>query len=147
MRQDSRDKWDYIVSLEEKYLLGGVTASEWTYFLARDADEAYCAGVNLAAILAAQAAIESHLRYEYADCDLKSRQGFFALIEQSPLDSELRNDLHKIRKFRNLWVHVNDPENDQELLERQAEHEQDNEAFAKFAIDRMHCVLCLEQFV
>lgn len=62
-----KHKWEFILQIEEELLMGGVILSEWSVFLAKDTEIAYCAGANIAAILAAQATIESHLRYEYFD--------------------------------------------------------------------------------
>ena len=62
-----QEKWDYINRLEEELLLGSVVLSEWSTFLAKDAELAFCLGANLAAILAAQVAIGSYVRYEYFD--------------------------------------------------------------------------------
>ncbi len=44
-------KWDYIGKLDDKLLVGGVMLSEWSTFLIKDADTAFCSGANLAAIL------------------------------------------------------------------------------------------------
>lgn len=62
-----QDKWDYIIDLDEELLLGGVILSEWTTYLAKDAEIAFCNVANLSSILACQAAIESHLRFDYFD--------------------------------------------------------------------------------
>ena len=143
---ESNEKWQFISELDEKYLIGGVIISEWTACLVRDADGAYCAGSNLAAILAAQAAIECHLRYEYSGFHSGRRLSFYDVIEQSPIDKWLKINLHKLRTFRNRWVHVNEPHNDSELLERADYHELELEEFAKFTIEQLRCVIYLEQF-
>ena len=109
------DRWSYIINLDEELLLGGVMLSEWSTFLIKDTDEAFCAGANLASILAAQAAIESHLRYEYVSNQSTRKLGFYELIEQAPLHSDLKRELHAIRRYRNRWVHVNDPSDDEDL--------------------------------
>jgi hypothetical protein len=139
------DKWDFINQLDEELLQGGVILSEWSAFLIRDADTAYCAGANLAAILAAQAAIESHLRYEYAENTKK--RGFFQLIEASPISEDLKADLHLIRKYRNQWVHVNEPHQDDDLLKQPNYVEKELEEMAKFSIRVMRKAVYLEQFV
>ena len=145
MSQDA--KWELIVSLDDRYLKGGVMLSEWTASLVRDADAAFCAGASLAAILAAQAAMECHLRYEYSSFHKSSRLGFYDLIEQSPIDGELRAELHRIRLVRNRWVHVNDPHDDDDLLARPTYHEEQLEVFAAFAIEQMRRMIYLEQCV
>jgi uncharacterized protein (DUF952 family) len=60
-------RWTLLLEWDEELLLGGVILSERSTFLVQDADRAFCAGADLAALFAAQAAMESHLRYEYGD--------------------------------------------------------------------------------
>ena len=50
MTENERREW--ILGLEEKHLKGGVILSEWSAFLSRNADDAYCSGVSLADVLA-----------------------------------------------------------------------------------------------
>lgn len=76
------EKWDYINQLDEEFLLGGVILSEWTSFLVRDAEIAFCSGANLSSILACQAAVESHLRFDYFDPIKSKGWGFYIMIVQ-----------------------------------------------------------------
>lgn len=128
------DKWTYIINLDEELLKGGVILSEWTTFLVKDAESAFCADANLSSILSCQAAIESHLRYEYFDPKESKRWGFYDLIEKSSLPTDLKTELHELRKFRNKWVHVENPFDDSDLLKRPAYHEQELAQFAKKSI-------------
>jgi hypothetical protein len=132
-----QDKWEYVNDLDEDLLQGGVILSEWTTFLAKDAATAFCTNANLAAILACQAAIESHLRFDYFDFKESKKWGFYQLIENSSLSDELKKDLHQLRNFRNKWVHVKDPTNDSELLERPEYHEYELLQVAKKSIKTM----------
>lgn len=143
----AEEKWQHVVALDDKYLVGGVILSEWTAFLVRDADIAFCNGANLSAILACQAAIECHLRYEYCDSASRARLGFFDLIEQAPLDQTLKRELHELRRFRNRWVHVNDPHDDADLLERPEANDAQLEQMAFCAIDLLRKVVYLEQWI
>ncbi|MEK6281227.1 MAG: hypothetical protein AABN95_12810 [Acidobacteriota bacterium] len=136
----------YILQLDDELLLGGVILSEWSTFLVRDADEAFCAGADLAAILISQAAIECHLRYEYFPHDQR-KFGFYDLIEQSPLAPELKTTLHTLRKYRNRWVHVNDPHDDQDLLERPEYYQAELEQTAIAASRALREVIYLEQWL
>lgn len=140
-------KWEFSVSLDEQYLKGGVMLSEWTASLVRDADTAFCSGAYLSAVLSAQAAMECHLRYEYSSYHNSDRLGFYDLIEQSPIDAELRVELHRIRRFRNRWVQLNDPHDDDDLLARPEYHERQLEEFAAFTIEQLRRVIYLEQCV
>ena len=140
-------KRDYIFKLDEELLKGGVILSEWTTFLAKDAETAFCSGANLASILAAQAAIEAHFRYDFFNPKECNNWSFYELIENSDLPKELKQDLHKIRKYRNKWVHVKEPMNDEDLLERPEYYEGELEDMAKFAIKAMLEVLYQNPFI
>lgn len=130
--------------LHDELLLGNVMLSEWSTFLARDAENAFESNADLATILMSQATIESHLRYEYFYGESR-KLGFYDLIEESPIPAELREVLHKIRKYRNRWVHVNDPHDDQDLLDRPQYYENEVEEMAFVAITAMLKVIYLEQ--
>ncbi|HVN49129.1 MAG TPA: hypothetical protein VMU30_09970 [Bacteroidota bacterium] len=99
------ERWKYINLLDEELLKGGVILSEWSTFLSRDAETAFCAGAYLSAILSAQAAVESHLRYEYFNGEDTKWWGFGRLIEEvqkrTSLDSDLLADIEMLRIFRN----------------------------------------------
>ncbi len=141
------EKWNYINQLDEELLLGGVVLSEWTTFLVKDAEIAFCSGASLASILAVQAAIESHLRYDYFDSTNTKGWTIFDLIEKTSLDTELKIELHELRKYRNKWVHVNDPTDDNDLLERPDYNEKELEDFSIKAIRIMLKILYNNQFV
>lgn len=141
---NENEKWAYINELDEKFLKGGVILSEWTTFLVKDAEKAFCNGANLAAILTCQAAIECHLRYELSD---DARVNFYELIEKSDYPEDLKNDLHNLRKFRNTWVHVREPGNDTHLLKRSEYYENELEDMAKFSVKTMLKTLYFEQFI
>lgn len=129
-----QERWDYIAELDEKLLKGGVVLSEWTTFLAKDAETAFCSGANLSSILTCQAALESHLRYEYFDVKESKGWSFYQLIEKSSLSQEFKSELHELRKYRNKWVHVDDPSADSDLLSKPDYHEEEIMHFAKKAI-------------
>ncbi|MBN1139101.1 MAG: hypothetical protein JXM73_21150, partial [Anaerolineae bacterium] len=101
-----QQKWDFVNQLDEDLLKGGVILSEWSVFLIRDTDVAFTSGANLAALLTALAGIESHLKYEYGK---KKRERLVDLVDRSPIEEDLRQDLHRLRRYRNQWVHVDDP--------------------------------------
>jgi hypothetical protein len=125
------DRWRYILELDDSLLKGSVILSEWCAFIVRETDTAFVAHAHLATIITAMAGIETYLRSEYAT---EARVTLYQLIEQSPLDNELRKDIHDLRKFRNRWVHVSDPNDDQELLDQPEQFEQELETMAKSAV-------------
>jgi hypothetical protein len=141
MNLDEEDKWDYINQLDAELLLGGVVLSEWTIFLAKDSETAYCSGAYLSSILSSQAAIESHLRYDYFNSAETKGWSFFELIEKSDLDYNLKNELHTLRKYRNKWIHVNDPSVDLDLLERPKYYENELADFSRMTIKTMLKIL------
>jgi len=91
------EKWEYLVSLDETLLKGGVILSEWATFLIEDADMAFVAGAHLASIITSLAGVETHV----------------------------------LRKYRNKWVHVADPWDDDALLKSPEEHEAELEEMAR----------------
>jgi hypothetical protein len=128
MNQEQR--WEKLVTLDEELLKGGVILSEWCSFIVRDADIAFANGAYLASILTAVSGIETYLRSEYSQ---KGKERLFDLIHQASINDSLKNDLHLLRKYRNKWVHVDDPFDDAGLIEKPEEMEQELEQMAFFA--------------
>lgn len=141
------EKWQFILQLDDELLQGGAYESEWTAFLIRDADTAYCAGANLSAIFCSLAAIEAHLRDELK-LSADDRTPLAELINRYPyISGELAEELQVLRRFRNQWVHVRDPTNDQHLVFDQFFHEKEIEGMAKRAIRAVREVVYSIQFV
>ena len=109
-----QERQDYLLQLDEELLVGGVVLSEWCSQIVREADTAFVHGAHLASILTAVAGIETYLRSEFEG----SRKRLFLLIDEAPIPEDLRAQLHELRRYRNRWVHVEDPWNDQPLIER-----------------------------
>ncbi len=144
---EENEKWNYILELDEELLKGGVILSEWSTFLIKDTDIAFCSGAYLAAILTATAGIESHLRFEYQNQSKEKPTELFDLIEKSSIDDTLKDEIHNLRKYRNLWVHVNEPQDDQKLLDNPSQVESEIEMIAIKAIKLLRQVIYLEQFI
>jgi hypothetical protein len=124
------ERWAQLVALDDELLRGGVVLSEWCSFIVREADTAFASGANLATILTAVSGIETYLRSEYAET---GKEHLIDLIHKAPLEDDLKNDLNTLRKYRNKWVHVDDPWNDTNLLAKPEETEQELEVMALFA--------------
>lgn len=118
------------MSLDAELLKGGVILSEWCSEIVRQTDIAFVAGANLAAILTAVAGAETYLRAEYA---AQKRQLLAHLIDDSTIPRELKEDLHRLRKYRNKWVHVDEPWRDRALLEDPEALLAELDAMAEFA--------------
>lgn len=123
-------KWAFIAALDDELLKSGATMSEWCAFIVRDCDYAFVGGANLATVITATAAIETYLRAEYAD---GKRIRLVGLIDSAPIERGLREDIHKLRKYRNEWVHVATPEDDVEILQNSNYCEGRLEEWAKLA--------------
>ena len=120
-------KWKFLTDLDETLLQGGVILSEWATFLIKDSDLAFVAGAHLASIITGLAAIETHLRSEGGS----STERLVQLIEHSDLERDLKEEINILRKYRNTWVHVADPWQDDDLLDSPAQHEAELEEKAK----------------
>ena len=136
-------KWDFINQLGEDFIKGGVMLSKWFTLLIRDADVAFTTGANLAALLTALAGIESHLKYEYSE---KKRECHIVMIDKAPIDEGLRLNLHRLRIYRNTWVHVDDPSDDETFLPELWKHEREFEGMAILAIKSLRRTICNEQW-
>jgi hypothetical protein len=84
-----------------------VEISAWAHFLILDSDVAFIKGADLAAFITAVSGIETQLRFDHSE--LGQRLRFVDLINQSQLSSDLKAELHELRRYRNKWVHVSDP--------------------------------------
>lgn len=123
-------KWAFITALDDGLLKGGATMTEWCAVIVRDCDYAFVGGANLATVITATAAIETYLRAEYAG---GKRIRLADLIDSAPIERGLRDDIHKLRKYRNTWVHVAMPEDDEEILQNPEAYEEQLEEWAKLA--------------
>lgn len=137
-------RWALLRTWEDELVKGGVTLSEFSTFLVQDADRAFCAGADLAALLAAQAAMGTHLRHEHGAVRVK---GFAALIDRSELPSDLAARLHEIRRYRNRWVHVADPDADADLLDHPERNRDELARMATVAMRALHEVIFLYQTI
>jgi hypothetical protein len=138
------EKWQYISSLDEELLKGGVVLSEWTSSLIRNADLAFVHGAHLACVITAMAAIEAHLRQE---CQSAHTRTLAELIEHTPMDALLREELHAIREFRNSWTHIRNPIADEIILIHAEHHESEQGEFATRASRALRQVVYAHQYV
>lgn len=124
------ERWALLMALDDELLRGGVILSEWCAFIVREADTAFANGAHLASIITAVSAIETYLRSEHA---ATGKERLVELIDKSSIDARLKDDLHVLRKYRNRWVHVDEPWNDSKLLEQPDVTERELESMALFA--------------
>lgn len=139
---DDRDS--YLVELDGELLIGGVILSEWCSFIVAATDAAFIQGADLPAILTAVAAIETYLRAESAD---DKRLPLAALIDAATVDPDLRRDLHRLRSYRNRWVHVEAPWEDSQVLERPEALHQELDEMARFAVRTLRRTIYSDQWL
>lgn len=124
------ERWAHLIALDDELIKGGVILPEWCSFIVREADVAFAGGAHLASILTAVSGIETYLRAEYA---VTGKERLVDLIKDSPIAQDLKADLHALRRYRNRWVHVDEPWDDQDLIEKPEKMERELEAKAFFA--------------
>lgn len=142
MTEDER--WAHLVALDDELLKGGVILSEWCAFIVRDADAAFAGGAHLAAILTAVSGIETYLRSEHS---VTRKERLVELINQAGIDADLKIDLHTLRKYRNKWVHVDSPWEDEELVKYPEIIEGELKEMAFFAVRLLRRTITENQWV
>ena len=123
------ERLKYLLRLDDELLLGGVILSEWCSLIVRAADIAFIHGDHLASILTAVSGIETYLRSEARE---DGRKPLVQLIDSAAIDPTLRADLHRLRKYRNRWVHVEAPWEDARVLAAPEHFENELEEMAVF---------------
>ena len=134
----------YILRLDDELLLGGVILSEWCTLITQQADIAFEAGADLAALLIAVSGIETHLRSE-SSSDQSVR--LHRLIDDSGMSDPLKKDLHAMRRYRNRWVHVDEPWQDEELLSNPERTLNELESMSTLAMRLLRTVLYTNPWV
>lgn len=138
------NRWDYINSLDDEFIKGGVFLSEWCSFIVREADIAFASGADLASILTSVSGIETYLRSEY---NQRRKESLSEIIENAPIDEALRTDLHKLRLYRNKWVHVSEPWNDQSAIDDPESYKAELAEMAMFSARVLRKTINVEQCV
>jgi hypothetical protein len=144
MTIQKNDRWAELLALDDELLKGGVILSEWCSFIVRESDIAYANDAHLASILTAVSGIETYLRSEHSET---GKERLVDLINQASIDLELKEDLHTLRKYRNKWVHLDDPWDDQNLLECPEETEIELQKMAFFAARALRRTIYENQWV
>lgn len=138
------DREAMLLSLDEDLLKGGLILSEWCTYIIQQADVAFINGANLASILTAVAGIETYLRSENSHL---SKERLVSLINQSGVEEDLKQDLHTLRRYRNKWVHVDDPWDDVVVLTKPEEVDNEIEQMAFFAAKVLRRTIYQNQWV
>ena len=113
MTKPSENRWDYLIALDDELLLGNVLVSEWAAFVIREADMAFAMGADLASILTAVSAIETHLRAEYGN----NSDRLVQLIDRAAIDEGLRGGPSRSPSVSESLGACRLPHEDSEVLE------------------------------
>lgn len=138
------ERSDYLNRLDDELLLGGVILSEWCGLIVREADTAFIRGAHLASILTAVAGIETYLRSEVSGA---ARKPLTQLIDCASIDPSLKADLHRLRKYRNRWVHVENPWDDAAIITDPERIESELESMAMSAAEALRRTVYSDQFL
>lgn len=94
----------YFMDLEEEYLLGGASFSEWCTYISESVYTAFVNGADLATVITSVCCIETYLRTESSQ---NGKESLAELINKDPfLLEDEKEQLHTLRKYRNRWVHA-----------------------------------------
>lgn len=137
------ERLEYLLRLDDELLLGGVILSESCNSIVREADIAFVHGAHLASILTAVSGIETYLRSEARE----DGRPLVQLIDCADIEPALRADLHRLRKYRNRWVHVDAPWEDARVLSEPEHFENELEEMALFGARALRRTLYSDQFV
>ncbi|CAE6744678.1 hypothetical protein R75483_02824 [Paraburkholderia domus] len=80
-----------------------------------------------------KAAIQLYAANKQTRYAVNGSERFVDLIDCAPLSDGLKNYIHVLRRYRNRWVHVDDPRNDSSLIDKPEEAEREPEGMAFFA--------------
>jgi hypothetical protein len=134
---NEKEKWNYVVRLDDELLQGGVILSEYVSELIRNADISFVYGAYWASIITSVAAIEAYFKSE-TECNDKK---LFELINESGLNNKDIELLHNLRRYRNQIVHIKDPWNDEYILSSYDQFSTNEENIAKEAIRLLRTVV------
>jgi hypothetical protein len=138
------ERMEQLQTLDDNLLKGAVILSEWCSHIIYQADLAFIGGAYLGAILVAVSAVETYLHAEYPE---GGNARLVDLVERAGLHSTLKEDLHKLRRYRNRWVHVSEPWKDEALLARPEAVSQELEQMALFAIHTLRRTIYENQWI
>jgi hypothetical protein len=141
---NSEARQQLISSLDDELLIGGVVLSEWCARIVQETDKAFLSGADLATIITAVAAAETYFRAEFGG---DQKYNLHELVERSSLDHRLRVDLQNLRRYRNKWVHVAEPWNDDSFVKGFQECDLELEKMAICAMHALRRLIYSNQFV
>jgi len=105
---------------------------------------AFIHGADLSTVVMSLACIETYFKTENPDLHKKSL--FYLIDTETALSEEERQNLHKLRHYRNRWVHMYDLDDD-EILNDETSFIHEAEEMACLAVKMLLTVLFLDQFV
>lgn len=140
---NEKEKWNYIVSLDEELLHGGVILSEKIVELIRNADISFIYGAYWSSIITSVAAIEGYLKSEI----VSTSENLGNLINESGLGIEETKMLHNLRRYRNQIVHMKELWDDALLLNSYEEFSSNEEHAAMDAIKLLRTIVYSNPFI
>jgi Uncharacterized conserved protein len=143
-KHDKTYREQYFLEQEELLLKGGASFSEWCTFISKSVYDAFVNGADLATIITAMACIETYLK---AEIDEYRNNNLVSLIDTYPFfNEEVKQQLHRLRKYRNSWVH-DDSIDDVPILSNQPQYIEEVEKMAFLAVKLMLTVLFSQPYI
>ena len=144
MIKTSIEREEYFLTKNEELLSGGAAFSEWCTFVSKSVYNAFISSADLSAIITSLACIETFFRTE--DKFSKGKKLFQLINEYSFLDDKTKKDLHRLRKFRNHWIHL-DEIDDSDIIHNEVKYEIECKKMAFLSIELLLKVLFSQPFV
>ncbi|MDB7831615.1 hypothetical protein [Intestinimonas butyriciproducens] len=134
----------YFLALEDELLLGGASFSEWCTFISKSVYDAFVNEADIATVITATTCIETYFKAESPENRKKS---LAQLIDDATgLSDEEKSQLHRLRQYRNAWVHA-DRIDDTELLKDESSYAKEVEEMAILSIRLLLTVLFSNPFI
>ena len=134
----------YFLEQEDKLLKGGAAYSEWCTLITKSVYDSFVNGADLATIITSMVCIETYFKTESPhDKNKKLAQ---LIDEEVFLTEEEKRQLHKLRKYRNSWVHA-DRLNDTDLLKNEEKYQNELEEMSFLSVKMLLTVLFSKPFI
>lgn len=134
----------FFLEQEERLLKCGASFSEWCTFISKSVYDAFINGADLATIITVVTCIETYLKTENPE---NYKKNLAQLIDEEVLFTDREKEqLHKLRKYRNGWVHAKRVD-DVDLLENENKYKKELEEMSRLSIRMLLTVLFSNPFV
>jgi hypothetical protein len=140
---NEKEKWDYIISLDEELLIGGVILDERISELVRNADISYIHCAYWSTIITSVAGIEGYLRID----NMNPYKNLNVLIQESGFEKTDIDAIQKLRQYRNKLVHGNFDVEEELILDSNDQFTREAEKNARDALKLLRIIVYSDQWI